>query len=232
MCGRKTLTKGRLEIIEQLSIVEWDDTPPYRPSYNVAPTNFHPVLLLDDIRKVKMMRWGLIPEWAKDDTSLPIMINARIETVSSKPSFAQLVDHNRCLAIADGYYEWHKTGEHKQPYFIHHPDRQLMLMAGLWSRWQPANEAAPMFTYTILTQAAIPELNFLHSRMPVLIAPDHADDWLNPRHRFSEIRNIIQSARLNLAAYPVSSMVNSVRNNSPECIRPSIIPPEQTMMNF
>jgi|UPI0003A33C92 putative SOS response-associated peptidase YedK len=232
MCGRKTLTKGKIEIIEQLSIAEWDDNPPYHPSYNIAPTNFNPVLILDGIRRIKMMRWGLIPDWAEDDSSLPIMINARIETVMSKPSFAQLVDHNRCLAIADGYYEWCKIGGHKQPYYIHHPDRRLLLLAGLWNRYQPPNTSIPIFTYTILTKAALPEIKFIHPRMPAMIAPDHVEDWLNPNYRFSEVRDIIDLSQLSLNAYPVSSLVNSVRNNSPECIRPFIEPPEQTLMDF
>lgn len=239
MCGRKTLTKGKLEIIERLSISFWDDSIPYQPSYNVAPTHFHPVLLFDEGRKVKLMRWGLIPTWVKDTTSIPIMINARVETVTTKPSFANLVGRQRCLVITDGYYEWKKDGNRKQPYYIHHHKGDLLLMAGLWSRWVPPtgykidqNQAA-LETYTIITTVATEDLNFIHPRMPALISQDVADIWLDCyQNSPSQALSLIQSANEPLEAYPVSNLVNSVNNNSPACIQRLGELPPQTSLNL
>lgn len=237
MCGRKTLTKGKLEIIEQLSIQQWDDSPPFQISYNVAPTHFHPVLLLENGRRVKMMRWGLIPSWAENDASLPIMINARLETLTQKPSFAQLVNHNRCLIITDGYYEWKKSGSQKQPYYIHHPNGDLLLMAGLWSSWQPkvadqASSQPALLTYTVITTNATPDLCSIHPRMPAFVSLEDIDRWLYPQNDFHGVRNLLVGKRPNLVAYPVTHIVNSVRNNSPDCVLPIEDKGNQANLNF
>ena len=219
MCGRKTLTKGKLEIIEELLIDEWDDNPEYRPNYNIAPTDFNPVLLSkNNKRNVKMMRWGLIPSWAKDDKFAAKMINARAETLTEKPSFHNLINSNRCVIISDGFYEWMKTAGKKQPYYIKHPDHSLMPMAGLWSLWKNA-AGIPLYSYTIITTKANQQMSFLHERMPVILAKENIDQWINSDNtNKNEALNLLQPYNKELDIYPVSTRVNSIKYNEPACI--------------
>ena len=219
MCGRKTLTKGKMEIIEELSIQIWDDSFGHQPNYNVAPTQTMPILIYDEQRIVKPMRWGLIPKWAQDPDNLPMFINARSETLKEKRSFSNLVGANRCIVITDGYYEWRKTASGKQPYYITKPDRSILPMAGLWSQWTD-NQGVPVFTYTVITSAANHDLEFIHPRMPVILDKEKLDIWL----KFNEYKtepalNLLQPFQGQLESYPVSVYVNNVRNNSPLCIK-------------
>ncbi len=219
MCGRKTLTKGKLEIIEELLIDEWDDNPEYRPNYNIAPTDFNPVLLSkNNKRNVKMMRWGLIPSWAKDDKFAAKMINARAETLTENPSFRSLINSNRCVIISDGFYEWMKTAGQKQPYYIKHPDHSLMPMAGLWGLWKNA-AGIPLYSYTIITTKANQQMSFLHERMPVILAKENIDQWINSDNtNKNEALNLLQPYNKELDIYPVSTRVNSIKYNEPACI--------------
>lgn len=220
MCGRKTLTKGKMEIIEELSIQIWDDSFDYQPSYNVAPTAMMPILIYDGQRIVKPMRWGLIPSWAQDVPNPPIFINARSETLSDKRSFSNLLDAHRCIVITDGYYEWRKTGSGKQPYYITKPDRRILPMAGLWSQVSDY-QGDSVFTYTVITSAASQNLEFIHPRMPAVLQADQLDIWLHcDRNRLSEALKILKPYSGELEAYPVSAYVNNVQNNSPHCIEP------------
>mgnify|MGYP001430100446 CR=1 FL=1 len=220
MCGRKTLTKGKMEIIEELSIKEWDNTFDIQPNYNVAPTTIMPVILHDDGRVVRPMRWGLIPEWAKDANSLPILINARSESLTTKPSFRGLLNANRCVVITDGYFEWQKSGAVKQPFFIHNPAEKLLPMAGLYGRWISSGGQA-YFTYTVITTPANTQLQIIHQRMPAILTPEQIDVWIDC-HQFDQkiALELIQPYQDPLAAIPVSNFVNSVKNNSPQCLRP------------
>ncbi|HDP68710.1 MAG TPA: SOS response-associated peptidase, partial [Candidatus Marinimicrobia bacterium] len=165
MCGRKTLTKGKMEIIEELSIQIWDDSFDHQPNYNVAPTQTMPILVFEGQRIVRPMRWGLIPSWAQDVPNPPIFINARSETLSDKRSFSNLLDAHRCIVITDGYYEWQKSGSGKQPYYITKPDRSILPMAGLWSQVSDY-QGNSVYTYTVITSAASQNLEFIHPRMP------------------------------------------------------------------
>ena len=222
MCGRKTLTKGKMEIIEELSIQIWDDSFDHQPNYNVAPTQTLPILLYDRWRIVKPMRWGLIPGWAKDPGNLPIFINARSETLSEKRSFSNLLAANRCVVITDGYYEWRKTVPGKQPYYITKPDRSIMPMAGLWSQ-ATDSQGNTVFTYTVITSAANDQLEFIHPRMPVVLNGEELDAWMDCKsNNFDQVQSILKPYREELLAYPVSKYVNSVRNNSLRCIEKDI----------
>ncbi|MFH1212912.1 MAG: SOS response-associated peptidase [Candidatus Neomarinimicrobiota bacterium] len=220
MCGRKTLTKGKMEIIEELSIKEWDNTFDIQPNYNVAPTTIMPVMLHDDGRVVRPMRWGLIPEWAKDADSLPILINARSESLTTKPSFRGLLNANRCVVITDGYFEWQKSGAVKQPFFIHNPAEKLLPMAGLYGRWISSDGQA-YITYTVITTPANTQLQIIHQRMPAILTPEQIDVWIDCRQFDQKIAlELIQPSSVPLAAIPVSNFVNSVKNNSPQCLQP------------
>jgi putative SOS response-associated peptidase YedK len=219
MCGRKTLTKGKMEIIEELSIQEWDASLEIQPNYNVAPTNIMPILIFDGKRVVRPMRWGLIPEWTKDASAVPILINARSESLTEKPSFRGLINSNRCIVIADGYYEWQKTLSGKQPFYIHHHQKRLLPMAGLYSPWRDETGRL-LLTYTVVTTPASAELQFIHERMPAILAPEEIEPWIDCRAvEKSQALELLRSYRVPLTAYPVGPLVNSVKNNSPQCLQ-------------
>lgn len=220
MCGRKTLTRDMQSIIEELAIEEWENPDNYMPNYNIAPTQSSPILMDNGKRIVKLMRWGLIPSWAKDEKFGARMINARLETLLEKPSYRNLVSSNRCIVITDGYYEWKKDGVRKIPYYLKDPNDKLLPMAGLYDVWKhPDGYLMP--SYTIITKEAQKDLATIHNRMPVILPLDHLDNWLKTES-FSVTRTLelAQNSQPILEKYPVSSLVNYVKNNSPECLKP------------
>jgi putative SOS response-associated peptidase YedK len=164
------------------------------------------------------MRWGLIPEWSKNDSFASKMINARIETITTKPSYRDLIYKNRCMVISDGYYEWKQNSDHKTPYFIRHDDGNLLLLAGLWTIWQSPSK--PMLTYTIVTTEAQKDIAHIHRRMPLILDHSNMDEWINVENDDFNIKDHAIPSKLNLDHYPVSSLVNSSSNNSKRCITP------------
>ena len=201
-----------------MSIQIWDDSFDYQPNYNVAPTQTMPVLVYDEQRIVKPMQWGLIPKWVRDPKNISMFINARSETLTEKRSFSNLIDSNRCIVITDGYYEWRKTGSGKQPYYIIKSDHGILPMAGLWSQWAD-NQGVPVFTYTVITSAASRQLEFIHHRMPAIIEKENINIWLDcDTNDSGSALNLLQPLQKGLESYPVSTLVNSVQNNSPICI--------------
>ncbi|NQU28749.1 MAG: SOS response-associated peptidase [Candidatus Marinimicrobia bacterium] len=218
MCGRKTLTEDMQSIIEELAIQEWEDPDNYIPSYNIAPTQTSPILIDDGSRRVKPMRWGLIPSWSKDMSFGARMINARAETIQDKPSFRNLLPNKRCIVITDGYYEWRKTESGKQPYYIHHPEGRLLPMAGLWDKWLN-QEGKQVLSYTVITTTPQSELAFIHDRMPVILHRENLDQWLQTANNPAQtVLPLLQPYRGMLEAYTVSKMVNSPANNNINCL--------------
>jgi len=220
MCGRKTLTKDMQSIIEELAIEEWENSDNYLPNYNIAPTQNSPILIYKDKRIIKPMRWGLIPSWAKDDKFGARMINARIETLLEKPSYRNLVSSNRCIIIADGYYEWKKDGDRKIPYYFKDPNNKLLTLAGLYDLWKhPDGYLVP--SYTVITKEAQNDITIIHNRMPVILPQEHLDEWLKTEDfSVSDALEIAKSTNPVLERYTVSPLVNSVKNNSPDCLLP------------
>ena len=220
MCGRKTLTKDMQSIIEELAIQEWESPDNYLPNYNIAPTQNSPILIYKDKRIIKPMRWGLIPSWAKDDKFGARMINARIETLLEKPSYRNLVSSNRCIIIADGYYEWKKDGDRKIPYYFKDPNNKLLTLAGLYDLWKhPDGYLVP--SYTVITKEAQNDITIIHNRMPVILPQEHLDEWLKTEDfSVSDALEIAKNTNPVLEKYTVSSLVNSVKNNSPDCLLP------------
>jgi len=220
MCGRKTLTKDMQSIIEELAIEEWENPDNYLPNYNIAPTQNSPILIDNGKRIVKPMRWGLIPSWAKDEKFGARMINARIETLTEKPSYRNLVSTNRCIVITDGYYEWKKVGNRKVPYYFKNPNGDLFTMAGLYDTWKhPDGYMIP--SYTIITKDAQQDIATIHNRMPIILPQEHLDEWLKTeRFSVSMVLDFAKNTNPILENYPVSPLVNSVKNNSPDCILP------------
>jgi putative SOS response-associated peptidase YedK len=178
------------------------------------------------------MRWGLVPFWAKDPSIGSRLINARAETVDSKPAFRRAFARRRCLLPADGYYEWQamsgtadRPGSGKQPYFISRADGGPLAFAGLYELWRDPelpddHERAWLWTTTIITTSAPDELGRIHDRMPMVITPDRWEDWLDPGDADPvHLRELLAPAVADgLVSYPVSRAVNSVRNNGPELI--------------
>ena len=219
MCGRKTLTRDLQSIIEELAIDEYLDDG-FEPSYNIAPTQFSPVLIgKDDSRVLKRMKWGLIPSWSKDEGIGSKMINARSESLLEKPSFQNLVHQNRCVVITDGYFEWKKGNEGSQPFYISHPKKKLLPMAGLWTTWE-SSSSRMISSYTVITTIPQKAIAHIHNRMPVILNPIAIDEWIQCEKNTPDIAmaNLVPYAG-NLSFYPVSTFMNSPKNNSKECIR-------------
>lgn len=221
MCGRYAIDAEPEEIARQYYV-----TPPPEPfrRFNVAPTQRVPLITRgeDGTRQVVEARWGLVPSWAKDTSLAARMINARAETIEEKPAFRDAFRRRRCLVPATGFYEWTKTERGKCPYFIT-SEGPLIAFAGLWETWS-GPDGAPLRTCTIVTTTAIPELRFLHDRMPVIVGPDDYGRWLGERS------GSLDDARGCLLPYPaeklkffeVDQLVNNVRNDGPDCIKPLV----------
>ena len=218
MCGRKTLTMSKNAIIEELMVDEWQ-VEDYTPSYNIAPTQNSVVLVQErGYNIVRSMRWGLIPAWSKNELYGSKMINARLETVTTKPSFKNLIPKNRCIVLSDGYYEWKQSDGRKVPFFIQRKDGGLMFFAGLWTTWSMSSKR--IFTYTILTTKAQKNISDIHDRMPVLIDKSKAEMWINLDNQFSEVKRELTEIKEVLNYYQVSDFVNKPNNNSVACIAP------------
>ena len=187
-------------------------------SYNVAPGRDVPVVRQAEIgqRELVLMRWGLIPHWAKEERIGYKMINARVETVASKPAFRQPFKRHRCLIPANGFYEWRKTQSGKTPYYIHPRDGSIIGFAGLWDIWTNP-EGEPIESCTIITTAANELIKPLHDRMPLIITPDDYGVWLTGNvDGASDV--VRMSSSVPLQAYPVSTRVNKPANDDPGCI--------------
>jgi putative SOS response-associated peptidase YedK len=226
MCGRYALSTPAAVIAEHFELLDLDELE-LPPRFNIAPTQTLPVVRLaaDGTRELVAARWGLIPSWAKDPAIGNRLINARAESAADKPAFRSAFRRRRCLVPATGFYEWQRLEKRKQPYQILMRDGGLFAMAGLWERWQCA-DSAPLDTYTILTTAANPVVAPLHDRMPVILAPGDYDLWLgrtpaSPQALSALLHPYPATA---MTAYPVSSLVNSPRNDGPACAEPLVYP--------
>ena len=178
MCGRFTLSQSAEAIA---SVFQLNQVPTLEPRYNIAPTQPVATVLQTSAheRQFQLLRWGLIPAWAKDATMGSRLINARAETVAEKPSFRSAFRHRRCLVIADGFYEWRRQDGKKQPFYFRMKNQQPFAFAGLWEHWQdPKGEAID--SCTILTTEANELLQQIHERMPVILNPKDYDLWLDP----------------------------------------------------
>jgi putative SOS response-associated peptidase YedK len=167
-----------------------------------------------------MLRWGLVPFWAKDRAIGNRMINARAETVAAKPAFRQACRRRRCLILADGFYEWQPADGGKVPWYIHSQSGDPFAMAGLWERWQPEGEEA-LQTFTILTREADPWMAAIHHRMPVIIDSDTVSRWLDPATGEQVLNSVCEAPTgVVLEATQVSRQVNNPANEGPELIQP------------
>lgn len=241
MCGRYASTKNPAKLAAEFDAVDTTGEDAPRPDHNVAPTKNvisvvtrHPRDAEGNAdpdrteRGLRVMRWGLIPHWAKDKSVGSRMINARADTAASKPAFKTSLAKRRCLLPADGWFEWRRDGKAKQPFFMTRKDGLSLAMAGLWSTWRDPKadpDAPPVVTCAVITTDAVGELTGIHDRMPLLLGHDVWERWLDPDATDgAAVADLLTGpdpetvAALELR--PVSDLVNSVRNNGPELVAP------------
>jgi putative SOS response-associated peptidase YedK len=248
MCGRYASSRRPEDLVEEFEIDKVEVKETLAPDYNVAPTKqVYAVVQRPNEpaspdegtdtptqRQLRTLKWGLVPFWAKEPSIGNKMINARMETVHEKPAFRRPFAARRCLLPADGYFEWYPTEQKtkagkplKQPFFIHPADGGVMAMAGLYEIWRDPtrDEDDPerfLWTCTVLTTTAEDSVGHIHDRMPLLVEPDRYDAWLDPSHAdVDDLKKLlVPAAPGRLEAYPVSTAVNSVRNNGPDLLDP------------
>lgn len=193
---------------------------PVKPRYNIAPTQFIASIRHDEDAQSElvMLRWGLVPFWAKDPAIGNRMINARAETVAEKPSFRNAYRKRRCLILADGFYEWRKEGDKKTPYLISLADGAPFAFAGLWEHWQSKETEEVIQSAAIITTAANDLLSQIHHRMPVVLQPDNATRWLGGD---MELLTEVSANSPDFRAWPVSREVNNARNENDGLIEPA-----------
>lgn len=247
MCGRYAASKDQAALVEEFEAIATG--PELAPDFNVAPTKSVNAVMVRkrsdedgnpvQRRELAVVRWGLVPSWAKDPSIGSRLVNARAETVAEKPAFRRAFAKRRCLIPADGFYEWYTPQAEllgpgkpvkpvKQPYFIHPADGSLLPMAGLYEFWKdpsrdPEDPSAWLTTVTVITTQASDAVGHIHDRMPLVIGRDQWEAWLDPefgRSASDVVDLMVPASALGLDIYPVSTSVNSVRNNGPQLLDP------------
>ena len=246
MCGRFAVTTDPALLAEKIHAIDEATAVAGEtrgPNYNVAPTATVATVVSrhdepDDAptRRVRLMRWGLVPPWVKaapdgtPENKGPLLINARAEKVTTSPAFRASAKSKRCLVPMDGYYEWKPNPDtpagkkaRKTPFFMYRPDGEPLFMAGLWSVWrsgQPDHDV-PLLTCTIITTEAIGELAEIHDRMPLVVDEGDWDRWLDPDEPAAAELLAAPPDISGITLREVSTLVNNVRNNGPELIEPA-----------
>ena len=221
MCGRFTLRAPASIVAAEFGLFEM---PAFTPCFNIAPTQ--PVAVVrygpersESERELVWLHWGLIPSWAKDRSIGNRMINARSETVAEKPAYRAAFRRRRCLVAADGFYEWQRTGRAKQPWFIRLRDDRPFAFAGLWEHWEGADHSY-VESCTLVTTEPNSLMRPIHDRMPVILASEAYDRWLDPEVQKPEplLPLLRPYPAEEMIAYPVSPYVNSPTHDDPQCI--------------
>jgi putative SOS response-associated peptidase YedK len=224
MCGRARLSSDVSEIKLVFSIPPERPAPNFAASWNVAPTDSLPVVRYDGRtgeRSLDLMRWGLVPFWAKDIKVGFANINAKAEGVDQRPAFREAFQRRRCLVPLDSFYEWKKLGKKRQPYAVALVDRRLMAMAGLWESWRsPAGER--LRSFAIVTTAPNTLLAPVHDRMPVILGPENWPLWLGeaPANPDRLKALLVPYPADDMVIWPVDQRVGNVKNNDPSLIEP------------
>jgi putative SOS response-associated peptidase YedK len=258
MCGRFAVTTDPALLAEKIQAIDESTAAQMdtQPNYNVAPTTTITSVVKrhgephdESTRRVRSMRWGLVPPWAKTaedggpDTTGPLLINARSEKLTTSPVFRNSAKNKRCLVPMDGWYEWRPNGETasgkkapKTPFYMYGGDGEPLFMAGLWTTWRPREDSGapcstpPLLSCTIITTDAAGALADIHDRMPLTISERDWDRWLDPDAPIDEglLRGHGDLDRI--AIREVSRLVNSIRNNGPELIEPAEPEPQQATL--
>ena len=239
MCGRYASSRQPEDLVAEFEIqmaAISAGLPRIDADFNVAPTKEvyavveRPPHDTEDEpeRQLRVLTWGLVPFWAKDRRIGSRMINARMETVAEKPAFRRPFERRRAILPADGYYEWYPTSQTnksgkpvKQPFFIRPKDDGILAMAGLYDIWRDPDTDEFLWTCTILTTSAEDSLGHIHDRMPLMLARERYDAWLDPTTPSADLLGLLEPAAPGrLEAFPVSTAVSNVRNNGPSLVEP------------
>jgi putative SOS response-associated peptidase YedK len=230
MCGRYRLSRRKQLVEEYFETEPWQED--WNPRYNIAPTQPVPVIRQhprEPVRQISIMRWGLVPHWAKDTSGAARTINARSETAATKPAFRDPLKYRRCLIPADAFYEWKRDGTSKQPYCFEVNDGEIFAFAGLWDGWKNA-EGRWIKTCSILTTTPNAVTSSVHDRMPVILHPDIYNLWLDPGMTdvqvISELLKPYDAA--SMRSYPVGTRINHVAHDDEECSRPVVLATSQS----
>jgi putative SOS response-associated peptidase YedK len=215
MCGRFSFSPNEI-IIEERFDLEIEEGS-YKPRYNCAPSQNLAVISNAEPGKLSFYRWGLIPFWAKDITIGNRLINARAETILEKSSFKHLFQHNRCLVPSDGFFEWKKEPTGKVPYRIITRNNGIFAMAGIWDTWKDP-EGTVLRSFSIITTEANEMMQPIHDRMPVILLPEHEKEWLQGSDTKTLLNFLKPYPSELMETYPISMLVNSPSNDSPEVI--------------
>ncbi|WP_031435947.1 SOS response-associated peptidase [Methylobacter tundripaludum] len=216
MCGRYNLIATGQQIMDHFRLLS---LPVHNPDYNIPPGQkiLAIVQLEDGSNRAVNLHWGLIPSWSKDRTISSHLINARAETLTEKPSFKKAYQHRRCLIPATGFFEWQSIGAGKQPYHIHKPDNALFAFGGLWEHWEQDQET--VYSCTIITTVANDKIAPIHNRMPIIIAPDDYNRWLDKKTAIVAIADFLAAdAYRNMQVIPISTRVNNPLHNDESCL--------------
>jgi putative SOS response-associated peptidase YedK len=219
MCGRITRTSPREAIAKEFGVTRFAEVD-WRPHYNVAPTQVvETIISAHGEKRLGPMRWGFIPPTAKEPKLAPI--NARAETLSTSPMFREAFRRHRCLVVADGFYEWRRNdGRRRTPFFIQLRSGRPFSFAGIWAPMRREVKGARLATCAIATCPPNELMAKIHDRMPVILPPGARDRWLDAMAGEAELRELlVPLLDEDLEAYEVSALVNSPRNDSPECVR-------------
>jgi putative SOS response-associated peptidase YedK len=217
MCGRFVITHPNDEMAQLFEAAPANDLPEI-PNYNVCPTNRVHVVVSEEGRRLRSMRWGFLPHWYKTTSGGPLLINARSETIAEKPAFRAACRERRCLIPASGFYEWTKDGDgNRLPWYIHRPDGGLIAFAGVWQDWERGDEAYT--TCAIVTTGANAPMSAIHHRMPVILAPEDWGLWLGEDGKGAAV--VMRPAPDDaLAFFRVDPKVNSNRAKGSDLIEP------------
>ncbi len=230
MCGRATLSTPPEDLRELFGL---DETPELTARYNIAPTQ--PIAVVRQRpptaaeiaearargeRRIHLVRWGMIPAFAKDPKIGARMINARVESLTARPPFRDALEKRRCLVAVDGFYEWQSDGTTKRPFLVHRRDGAPFALAGLWDRWR-APSGDVIDSCTVITAPSAPPLQAIHDRMPIVMPPARWDEWLDPSVRDPErLLGLLEATSDELILREVSTRVNSAANDDPSCVAP------------
>lgn len=236
MCGRFARRSTRKVLEDWFGVSAEDEPTPFEPTYNAAPQSAQPVVRLSRDSgqpQFALMRWGLVPYWAKDAKFGYTTFNARAEELVSKAAFREAIKTRRCLVPADVFYEWQKlTARTRVPFAVALRGRQPYAFAGLWEKWKP-KDGAPLETFTIVTTDANELVEGMHDRMPVILAPQDYNRWLEPGDPARPPTDLLRPFPAEkMEAWPVSQRVGNVKNDDPTLLDPvKPLPSEPTLFS-
>jgi putative SOS response-associated peptidase YedK len=219
MCGRFVIIPDNLKARFDI----WGNVLELSPNYNAAPSQLLPAVIFDGSQnQIELMEWGLIPSWSKQRQTGYSMFNARIETLLEKPTYSRPFKTQRCIIPANGFYEWKKTENGKQPYYITQTGEVTMGFAGIYDIWEDVANGNRIKSYTIITTESKGIMKEIHDRSPVILRRSHETEWLQSSDEQGLI-SLLQDNVTNLSLQPVSKLVNLVRNNDKSLIEPIVL---------